>query len=293
MVINDPERIKGLVIEGFDADSLNASSYDVRVGSKALRGGSAEEYTVTTEKPIEMEPGSYVAVMSAEKVRLGSKESAILGAKRNLSYAGIILLTGMQVHPGYEGHLVFGLFNASGKTFWLQFETKLCTITFLEVAERPGLKTNGADKDLASGKFPPGFIERFAEFKTQGWIGLEKSVGIVTTDLAALKTELQSLRAKVDDIHGPIKKLTEDVTRVSEAVRVTDETVKALAVQHGELMKDVAGLGRDHAERRGRNTVIISIVVALLSIAATSFWNNYLSPMLSKAAHVETGTRAK
>jgi len=242
MIISSSQRIEGLLEAGFDSESLEPNSYDLRVGSKALKGGSADEQTLDHSTSITMEPGSYVAVLSAEKVRLPNNVCAFIGAKRHLSYEGVILLTGMQVHPGYEGYFVFGLFNASGKNYVLQFQQKICSITFFDVEPVPVESIQPPSKHMLVGNFDPDFKRKFADFKTQGWIGLERSMTAATAELETLRIDVKALRERVDDVYEPIRqlthqveKVTQDVQTVNDSVKKTAENLASLSDKHHEL----------------------------------------------------------
>lgn len=82
-----------LFADGFDSSSLQSTSYDVRIGNKAIIGGSSREIDLSEEN-LKIEPGSYAGVISLEKFKLPDNVVAHLGSKRKLSYDGLILLTG-------------------------------------------------------------------------------------------------------------------------------------------------------------------------------------------------------
>src|SRR5882672_9013730 len=105
---------RGMLVTGntFQQASLEASSYDVRVGNKGIVGGEGIEIDLK-KGTMELEPGAYGGVISLERLHLPPNICARIGSKRALSYDGVILLTGSLVDPGYEGHLLFGLYNAS------------------------------------------------------------------------------------------------------------------------------------------------------------------------------------
>src|SRR5688572_20319156 len=121
----------GLLISAntFSKNSLEASSYDIRVGSRAVVGGEGIEIDLTKDV-MELGPGAYGGVVSFEKFILPNKVFARIGSKKALSFEGIILLTGSIVDPGYEGHLLFGLYNASQKKVIIRTGRKICNIVF-------------------------------------------------------------------------------------------------------------------------------------------------------------------
>src|ERR1700752_2240671 len=77
----------GVLIERntFQLASLEASSYDIRVGRKAIIGGQGVEIDLA-KGPVELEPGAYGGIISYERLRLPSNICARIGSKRALSY---------------------------------------------------------------------------------------------------------------------------------------------------------------------------------------------------------------
>lgn len=53
--------------DSFAVSSLEASSYDIRVGKKGIIGGEGIELNLE-EKPLEIPPGSYAGIVSYEKM---------------------------------------------------------------------------------------------------------------------------------------------------------------------------------------------------------------------------------
>src|ERR1700722_17543171 len=111
----------------FSEKSLEASSYDVRIGSKGVMGGTGREVDLRSEA-MELGPGASCGVISHETFVMDEKICARIGSKRALSYDGIILLTGSTIDPGYEGHLLFCLYNASQRKAWIRQGKKICNV---------------------------------------------------------------------------------------------------------------------------------------------------------------------
>src|SRR5207302_11362782 len=144
----------------FQIASLEASSYDIRVGRKAIIGGQGMEIDLA-KAPIELEPGAYGGVVSLERLHLPSNICARIGSKRALSYDGVILLTGSLVDPGYEGLLLFGLYNASQRKAHIRYNRKLCNIVFERLITSPE-RVAPSDPNLLVGSFPDAFLDHIA-----------------------------------------------------------------------------------------------------------------------------------
>lgn len=237
-----------LVNTTFDESSLEATSYDVRIGTRAVIGGQGNEIDLTQE-PLVITPGSYAGLISLEKVKLPKNVFAQIGSKRKFSYEGLILLTGSVVDPGYEGHLLFGLYNASSKKVVLPTRTKLCTIVFYQM-DREGRPVS-PDPSLLNGRFPNDFLSRVANMEVLPWAQISEEVGKIKT----LANEVLDLKARYNDVLEPIRVLTTNIDKVNSDVAVLAQELKSLAGQVGK----VEGITAENA--RQINEIVTSLKV--------------------------------
>lgn len=153
-----------IVGDTFDRSSLDATSYDFRVGKRAIVGGQGNEIDLTKEGArLVIETGSYAGIVSYEKVKLPNNVIGKIGSKRKLSYEGLILLSGSVIDPGYEGHLLFGLYNASTKRRVIPLRTKICCVLFFKLAH--DVRPVAPDPNLLDGDFPTDFLDKMANME--------------------------------------------------------------------------------------------------------------------------------
>lgn len=235
----------------FDPTSLESCSYDIRVGSWGVVGGSGHERDLTTEG-LDLPPGGYAGLVSWEKLKLPLDVFARLGAKRSYSYDGIILLTGSLVDPGYEGHLLFGVYNASQKKFVLRRGGKICSAVFERLPRQVDLKVR-SHPDLLQGRIPDDYINKMANMEVLPWMQISdrvKQIEQITSDILDLKKRYQ-------DVLEPIRELTQNVDRVSQDVeKLTERT--------GEV-RDVASA---NAEQIRQLTANLTTIAAQLAASA-------------------------
>jgi deoxycytidine triphosphate deaminase len=235
LVLSD-SRVREYVSEGFliSRDSFSASllaacSYDIRVGRWGVQGGDGTEVDLS-ETVLTLQPGGYAGIVSLEKLKLPRDVFARIGAKRSYSYDGVILLTGSLVDPGYEGHLLFGLYNASQKRFVIRRTMKICAIVF-ERLPHAAERTVSPDPDLLEGRIPSDFMTRMANMDVLPWMQISERV----RQIEQLTKDVFDLKARYEDVLEPIRRLTESVSRV------TDD-VGALTSRTRELTSDVSKL---------------------------------------------------
>ncbi|MCK4815523.1 dCTP deaminase [bacterium] len=119
-----------LEIKNFDEVSLQAASYDGRVGDRALIGGADLETDVAKSRSVMIRPGEFILFTTREKFKLSDNLAANLGLRSYYGRKGLTLLAGLQIDPGFEGHLVIGGYNAAPRKLVLDYEAPFVTIEF-------------------------------------------------------------------------------------------------------------------------------------------------------------------
>lgn len=248
----------------FDRRSLDACSYDVRIGNKGMIGGSAHEIDLQKD-PLTLTPGGYAAVISHERVKIPDNMLARINAKRSIAYQGIALLTGTQVDPGYRGHLLFGFYNTSSRKVVLAKGQPICSLVFEPLATNVS-KPKTADPDLLVGNFPSRFISDMANMEVLTWQELSNQI----KRLDQISHEIIELRTKYNDVMGPITKQTENINKLTTDVDKLRESVALVAdstKKHGDRISDIS----DRLSKlSGQNKILLAII--LLAIGALIAW---------------------
>lgn len=217
----------------FQSSSLEASSYDISVGDKGILGGEGKEIDIKNDT-LELLPGAYAGVISYECLILPKNVCARIGSKRALSYDGIILLTGSIVDPGYEGHLIFGLYNASQRKAIIRYNRKICNIVF-EILPTPPEKLAPSSPNLMAGTFPDEFVDRMANMDVLPWMQISERV----KQIEEITKDIIDLKARYEDVLQPIRDLTDNVKSLSKDVASLTNDAKALAGDVEEITKNV------------------------------------------------------
>jgi dCTP deaminase len=242
-----------LISKNFDITGLEASSYDIRVGFKGIIGGDGNVKELNENNMLEIQPGQYAGVISYEKLNLPKHIFGRIGSKRALSYEGLILLTGSMVDAGYQGHLLFGIYNASQKKAILYARKKICNIVFEKLAEVPE-KQAPQDPFLSQGNFPEAFIEKMINSEALGWMQISEKV----KEIEILKNDLYDIRKQYNDVMNPLKQLTESVKSISE-------TVQSLSNQATTINADISEL---NDIVKNNNSQITQLTTSLQIISA-------------------------
>ena len=84
-----------------------------------------------TEK-VSLEPGTYYAMKTLEKLNLPDNILALFVPRSTLYRSGVHVFTG-EASPGYQGGLTFGLYNFRKEPFELEMGARLTHVMFFEV----------------------------------------------------------------------------------------------------------------------------------------------------------------
>jgi deoxycytidine triphosphate deaminase/uncharacterized coiled-coil protein SlyX len=256
------------LVSPFSANHLAPCSYDFSAGnSYVIAGGGATDNT--SSKPLVIGPGSYAGLISAERVKVPANVYMVLGTKRKLSYDGIILLSGSVVDPGYEGHLLFVLYNSSGKKRIIYPGKKVCVATFFQL-DKSVENPLGADPSLSEGHFPGEFLDSMANMELPSMVEINEKL----KEIHVLERRILQLEETYTGVTKPIRELTETVAKVSqnvEALTKEGERMFGKLKEHDERIGDIGSTIREQAVRLNFTWVLVAMVIAALIGGAISW----------------------
>ncbi len=180
MLMTDKEIMKAIesniiIIKSFNQARLQGASYDLSVGKEALVSNNDNKVMLSESQSLHLNAGDFALVMSDEYVKMPLDVACSIGMKSTLARKGVILLAGMQIDPGFEGYLRFGLYNASPRKLTLDYQDTLCTIEFHKLAS-PVQKVIAPNEDLISGKIPEGDREYLRSLETTSLSDVDKNM---------------------------------------------------------------------------------------------------------------------
>ena len=135
MLMTDSEIREGIEsgiisMENFDEECLQPASYDMRVGDRALLGGSTVETPVAEKGGLVLEAGQFGLLTTFEKLRLAGDVAGHIAIKSYYARKGLVGLSGLQLDPGFNGVLVVGVYNAATRRLTLDHKAQFCTVEF-------------------------------------------------------------------------------------------------------------------------------------------------------------------
>lgn len=183
---------KEIVIEGFDEEFLQPSSYDMRIGKRALVSHSEAEADVEKNGSVPIKPGEFALLTTHEKVKLASNVAGHIGVKSYYTRKGLVLLAGLQIDPGFEGHLVLGIYNAAPRQLVLDYLSPFCTVEFHKLA-RPVEKIYVSKGEQLKGQIPQVDKDYLRTLETQSLSELANSVRQLTTNMGEMNRWMKQI----------------------------------------------------------------------------------------------------
>lgn len=108
---------------------LQPASIDLRLGGKIFKTSpDALARTIGEGEYLAVEPQEFVQAMTYERIELSDQLVGRFGIKSALTRKGLYLFSGIQIGPGWKGHLVVSLFNTSTQPIAIRFKEPFCSI---------------------------------------------------------------------------------------------------------------------------------------------------------------------
>jgi dCTP deaminase len=107
------------LITPFEQGQIDCAAYTLRVGAEVYISPSstADARSASTRKlqPREtfiIPPGQFAFLLTEERVKVPNHAIGLISMKAKIKFRGLVNISGFHVDPGYDGHLVFSVFNA-------------------------------------------------------------------------------------------------------------------------------------------------------------------------------------
>lgn len=121
---------KLLIAEHYERNNLRPASYTLRIGSDYIDSEGNKRCLTDEEDTIVFKKNSVIFVSTKEKLDLPYYIIARFNLRVNWVYDGILLGTGPQVDPGFEGNLSCPLYNLTNSDITIRRDQDFATIDF-------------------------------------------------------------------------------------------------------------------------------------------------------------------
>jgi dCTP deaminase len=181
-----------LGIENFSETNLEAASYDMRFGDRLLISSNDIEIDLSQKTSARLKPGEFALVTTFENIRLAHDIAGHIGVKSYYTRKGIVVLSGLQIDPGFEGVLVIGMYNASPRSLTLEYLAPFCTVEFHQLA-KPAQMPFVSGAEQKEGKIPRVDKGYLRTLETESLSELAQSIRQMTQNVASLSQSVKTM----------------------------------------------------------------------------------------------------
>jgi dCTP deaminase len=157
------------------------------IGGEALVSNSDQKLVLAAGSStcLTLKAGDFALVLTREYVKMPLDIAADIGMRSTLARKGLMLLAGMQIDPAFEGHLRFGLYNASPRRITLDYDDDLCSIEFHQLSG-PVDHPQPPIPELQKGRIPESDRDFLRSLETESLSDLSRNVKSLSQNMEAL-----------------------------------------------------------------------------------------------------------
>ena len=100
------------LITDYDEKNVVTGSYELGLGSEAYVTGEKRKVQLGEKDHIVIPPGQFALLMTEERVRIPADAIGFISIKSKFKVGGLINVSGFHVDPGFEGKIIFSVYNA-------------------------------------------------------------------------------------------------------------------------------------------------------------------------------------
>jgi dCTP deaminase len=148
------------LISGFDPKKIDCANYQLCVGDQAFvtrdlhgTGPTDPLVSVLGEPPhhtIRIAPGQFAFLLTLEDVRVPDNAMALISMRARYKFKGLINVSGFHVDPGWQGKLLFSVYNAGPAEVILSKGEALFLIVYADLDQRTKETYNGSSLNQKS-----------------------------------------------------------------------------------------------------------------------------------------------
>lgn len=121
----------------YNENRVEEAAYALSLGTEGYRTDNKDrkiEILDEKSRTIEINPGQFTLLMTDEYVCIPKDKLAFISIKAKQKLKGLINVSGFHVDPGFEGKLLFSVYNAGPSTITLETKKPYFLIWFTELA---------------------------------------------------------------------------------------------------------------------------------------------------------------
>ncbi|MGE4423600.1 MAG: hypothetical protein AB7D39_15000 [Pseudodesulfovibrio sp.] len=135
---------EGNIIRPFTADNVESGAYELTMGDAYYSTDCDTRQSLRNNDQFKISPGQFALLETREVIRVPLGAIGLISIKAKIKFKGLVNVSGFHVDPGYEGKLVFSVYNAGGNDIYLSRQKPIFLIWFCDIdqEERDGYRGN-------------------------------------------------------------------------------------------------------------------------------------------------------
>jgi dCTP deaminase len=146
------------VISPFNQARIKSGAYELSVGHEVYVTDSPtgkKQVLDSKDSQIEIKPGQLALLITEEVLEIPTDLIAFISIKAGIKFKGLVNVSGFHVDPGFNGKLIFSVYNAGPATIMLDQGQPCFLIWFANITTTTGYTGNHANLN----GIPSGYIE--------------------------------------------------------------------------------------------------------------------------------------
>lgn len=125
------------IIIPYAKSRIKNGAYELSLGSQVFQTDSNPRVVknLIKDEKIYIEPGQFALLLTEEYVKIPENRIAFISIKAGVKFKGLVNVSGFHVDPGFEGKLLFSVYNAGPSSIVLSQGTQYFPIWFAELNE--------------------------------------------------------------------------------------------------------------------------------------------------------------
>lgn len=116
----------------FNAASIKHGAYELALGPETFVTSTPEgtKRILESGSQLRIPPGQFGLLMTAEKIKVPCDSIALISMRAGVKFQGLINVSGFHVDPGFEGQLIFSVYNAGSQPVVLDYGQRIFLIWY-------------------------------------------------------------------------------------------------------------------------------------------------------------------
>lgn len=145
------------LISDFDAKRVECASYNLRVGDQVFVtandmqdrppiGGLVSVLGPAPNHTVRIAPGQFAFLLTEEVVKVPATAMAFISMRARYKFKGLINVSGFHVDPGWDGKLLFSVYNAGPQEVVVARGEELFLIVYADLDQQTSMIYDGSSK---------------------------------------------------------------------------------------------------------------------------------------------------